>query len=176
MRGYQRKMGKQARKIAVCGMTAALGVVIMLLGNVLSLGMYLAPMLVGLCLTVLGKEWGIRYQVLLWLAIGLLSFILISNPEQNLMFIGLFGWYPILRPSLQKLPTLSRVTVKFLMFNLIVIALEALLILVLVPEILGTGLMILLLLLGNVIFFVYDFAIPRFEVLAEKYWKRFNRF
>lgn len=165
-------MKKQSKRIAVCGLTVALGAVVMLLGNVLGLGMYLAPMFVGLCLSVVGKEWGLRFRILLWLAIGLLSFILISNPEQNLMFIGLFGWYPILRPALQKLPILLRAAVKFLMFNGIVIALEALLILVLVPESMGTGLMILLLLLGNVTFFVYDFAIPRFEVLAEKYRKR----
>lgn len=165
-------MRKQTRVIALCGVTAALSVVMMLLGNVLGLGMYLAPMLVGLCLSAVGRELGTKYQLLLWVAIGLLSFILISNPEQNLMFAGLFGWYPILRPALQKWKLIPRVVVKFLIFNVIVVALEALLILVLVPESLDTGLTILLLALGNVTFFVYDLAIPRFEFFAEKYIKK----
>ena len=165
-------MKKQSKRIAACGVTAALGVVIMLLGNVFGLGMYLAPMLVGLSLTAIGKEWGIKYQLLLWIAIGLLSMIMVSNLEQNLMFIGLFGWYPVFRPVLQKWKLLPRVVVKFLIFNVIVVALEAFLILVLVLESLGTGLTILLLVLGNVTFFVYDFAIPRFEFLAARYLKK----
>lgn len=165
-------MKKQSKRIAVCGVTAALGVVIMLLGNVLGLGMYLAPMLVGLSLTAIGKEWGIKYQLLLWIAVGILSMLVVSNLEQNLMFICLFGWYPVLRPVLQKWRPLPRVVVKFLIFNVIVVALETFLILVLVLESLGTGLTILLLVLGNVTFFTYDFAIPRFEFLAVRYLKK----
>lgn len=165
-------MRKQTRVIAVCGVTVALGVVIMVLGNVLGLGMYLAPMLAGLCLSAVGRELGTKYQILLWIAIGLLSFMLISNPEQNLMFAGLFGWYPILRPALQKRKRILRFVAKFLIFNVIVVALEALLVLVLVPESLGAGLTLLLLVLGNVTFFVYDLAIPRFDFLSAKYLKR----
>ncbi len=165
-------MKKQSKRIAVCGVTAALGVVIMLLGNVLGLGMYLAPMLVGLSLAAIGKEWGIKYQLLLWIAIGLLSMMMVSNLEQNLMFICLFGWYPILRPKLQRLQRILRILVKLLIFNVIVISLEALLILVLVPESMGTAMLILLLILGNVTFLVYDFAVPRFEALAVKYLKK----
>ena len=88
------------------------------------------------------------------------------------MFIGLFGWYPILRPLLQRLPSVLRVVVKLLIFNVIVIALEALVMLVLVPEAMGTALVIVLLLLGNVTFLVYDYAIPRFEILISKYLKQ----
>lgn len=165
-------MKKQSKRIAVCGLTAALGVVIMLLGNVLGLGMYLAPMLAGLSLAAIGKEWGIKYQLLLWIAVGILSMLMVSNLEQNLMFLCLFGWYPILRPKLQSLTPMLRVLIKLLIFNVIVIALEVLLFLVLVPESLGTVLLILLLILGNVTFLVYDIAVPRFESIAAKYLKK----
>ncbi|MGN1003722.1 MAG: hypothetical protein ACI4O5_02715 [Oscillospiraceae bacterium] len=168
-------MKKKSKQIAVCGVTAALGVVIMMLGAVLGIGMYLAPMLVGVCLIPIGREWGAKYQILLWIVISLLSLILVSEPEENLMFLGLFGWYPILRPTLQKLPPVLRVVVKLLIFNVVVIALELLLLLVLVPEGMGTALTVLLLVLGNVTFLVYDFAIPRFEMLAAKYLKRVFR-
>lgn len=165
-------MKQQSKKIAVCGVTAALGVVLMMLGTFLGLGMYLAPMVVGMCLSPVGRAWGRKYHILLWLAIGLLSLMLVSDPEENLMFIGLFGWYPILRPVLQKLPPAARVVVKLLIFNAVVIALETLLILVLAPEIIGMGFAMILLVLGNVTFLVYDLAIPRFEVLAARYLSR----
>jgi len=162
---------KQSKQIAVCGITTALGVVLMFLGNILGLGMYLIPMLIGMLLTSVGRAWGKKFQILLWLAIGLLSPILVPSPEQNLMFLGLFGWYPILRPTLQKLSNVLRFAVKFLIFNFVVVGLEALIVLVLVPEALGTTLTILLLVLGNITFFVYDMAIPRFESLAAKHLK-----
>ena len=145
-------MKTQSRRMAVCGVSAALGVVLMLLGNVLGLGMYLVPMIVGVFLIPIGKTWGIKYHVLLWIAIGILSLLLVSNPEQNLVFIGLFGWYPILRPVLQKLPLSLRVILKILVFNVIIVELEALVMLVLLPESMNAGMLILLLLVGNVTF------------------------
>lgn len=165
-------MKKQSKQIAVCGLVTALGVVFMLLGNFFGLGMYLVPMLIGMFLTSIGHTWGRIFQILLWLAIGLLSLILVPAPEQNIMFLGLFGWYPILRPTLQKLSKVLRIAAKFLIFNVAVIALEALVILVLVPEALGSALTVFLLLLGNITFFVYDMAVPRFEYLAVNYLKK----
>lgn len=165
-------MKQQSRRMAVCGMAAALGVVLMVLGAILELGMYVCPMFVGLCLIPIGKEWGVKYHLMLWAAISLLCLMLVSNLEQNLMFIGLFGWYPALRPRLQRLPPLSRLLVKLVLFNAIVIAIEALLIFVLVPESMGTVFTVILLVLGNVTFLLYDFAIPRFEWMARKHLKK----
>lgn len=165
-------MKQQSRRMAVCGMAAALGVVLMVLGAILELGMYVCPMFAGLCLIPIGKEWGVKYHLTLWAAIILLCLMLVSNLEQNLMFIGLFGWYPALRPRLQRLPPLSRLLVKLVLFNAIVIAIEALLIFVLVPESMGTVFTVILLVLGNVTFLLYDFAIPRFEWMARKHLKK----
>ena len=168
-------MKKKSKRIAVCGVMAALGVVIMMLGAFLGVGTYLAPMLVGVCLIPVGREWGARYQILLWIAISLLCLMLVSDPEENLMFLGLFGWYPVVRPVLQKLPPVLRGIVKLLLFNVAVIALELLVLLVLAPESIGTALTVLLLVLGNVTFFVYDLVIPRFEILIFKFWKQIFR-
>ena len=165
-------MKQQSRRMAVCGMTVALGVVLMVLGAILELGMYVCPMFVGLFLIPIGNKWGVKYHLLLWAAISLLCLMLVSNLEQNLMFLCLFGWYPALRPRLQRLPRLPRLLVKLALFNAIVIAIEALLILVLVPEAMGTALTVILLALGNVTFLLYDFAIPRFEWLANKHLKK----
>lgn len=162
-------MDKQSKKLALCGVSAALGVVIMLLGSALGLGMYLAPMLTGLLLAAAGRKAGGGYPVMLWVAVSLLCLIFVSDPEQGLMFIGLFGWYPIVRPGLQKLARALRIAAKLLLFNAAVIALETLLTRVLVPESLSAGLTVLLLALGNLTFLVYDLAIPRIAGLMEKY-------
>lgn len=166
-------MREQTRRIAVCSMTAALGVVVMLLGAVLELGMYVCPMVVGLCLIPLGRRFGVKYQLLLWIAISLLSLFLVPNPEENLVFAGLFGWYPALQPKLQKLPRVLRAVVKLVLFNAVVIGLEALIIFVLVPEVIGDNMLLLLLLLGNVMFVMYDRVVGRFDVIEAKFKRRF---
>lgn len=165
-------MKHQSRKMALCSMTAALGVVVLLLGSVLGLGMYVGPLLVGMCLIPIGKEYGTKYQLMLWIVISILSFILVPNPEENLMFAGLFGWYPALYPKLEKLPRIPRLIVKLLLFNVIVISLEALVILVLVPEILDGPMIAMLLLMGNVMFLLYDRVIPNFDLIAKRYLKK----
>lgn len=168
-------MKKQTKRIAVCGVMAALGVVLLLLGNLLGVGLYLAPMLVGLCLVPIGREWGVKYQLLLWIVIGLLGLLLVPDLEEDLIFIGLLGWYPALRPRLQKLPAGARIVAKLLLFNAVVLLLEGLLRLLLMPEAGGLGLTIALFVLGNAAFLFYDFALPRMELLFQSYFKRFFR-
>lgn len=168
-------MKKQTKRIAVCGVMAALGVVLLLLGDLLGIGLYLAPMLVGLCLSPIGREWGVKYQLLLWIVISLLGLLLVPDLEENLIFLGLLGWYPALRPRLQKLPAGTRIVVKLLLFNAVVLLLESLLKLLLAPEAGGIGLAIALLVLGNAAFLIYDFALPRIETLFQSYFKRLFR-
>ena len=161
----------QTKRLTICAMMAAVSVVLMLLGAVLQLGTYAAPLLTGMVLIPIGNRYGRKYQVMLWLVISVLCFMLIPAAEQNMMFAGLFGWYPIAYPTLQKLPRLMRLPVKLLLFNGVVLALEALIILVLVPEAIDSAMLVLLLLLGNVMFLLYDNVVPKFEVIARKYLK-----
>lgn len=166
-------MREQTQKIALCGMTAALGVVVMVLGAALGLGTYVSPMLAGLCLIPIGDRWGGKYQALLWIAVGTLCLMLVTDAEENLMFIGLFGWYPILRPRLQRLPRTPRLIVKLVIFNAVIVALEALVVLVLAPESMEVWLIAALLALGNVTFLLYDRLIPIFSAMAGRYLGRF---
>ena len=156
---------KQSRLAATCGMTAALSVVIMLIGGILGLGMYVSPMIAGVCLIPVGRAFGRKYHALMWLAVSLLCFILVPNIEENLMYLTLFGVYPLLRPVFQQLRPVLRWLVKLLFFNAVVIAVEALVVLLLVPEVMTAGMAVLLLAMGNVTFILYDRILPRIEFL-----------
>lgn len=160
---------KQSKTIAMCGVMAALSVIVMLLGAALGLGMYLSPMIAGICLIPVGGKYGKKYHVILWLAVSLLSFMLVPNMEENLMFLCLFGCYPIIRPYFQKLPSILKTAVKLLYFNVVFIGLEVLILTVLVPETIGTIMMIILIVLGNLTFVCYDFVLPHMERLLAKY-------
>lgn len=155
--------------MAYCGMAAALSIVLLLIGSIAELGMYAAPMFAGMLLVPIGNRFGRKYHVLLWLVVSLLGFMLIPSPEQNLMYLCLFGCYPILWPLFMRIKRRwLRIAAKLLFFNLVVVAVEALVMLLLVPESLGTALAAALLVLGNLLFIMYDFLVPRTEALLKK--------
>ena len=160
--------GKPAKVIAVCGILAALSVVILLLGALLGIGIYLAPMIAGGSLLLVRRAYGVKYHVILWLAVSILSLILVPSLEQNLMYLCLFGCYPIFYPYLQKLGKGIRLVMKLFYFNAVFLAVELLLMLVLAPEAIDSVFFVIFLLLGNAVFLCYDLALPRFGVLLNR--------
>lgn len=165
----------QSKVIAHCGMMTALSVVLMILGHVLGLGLYISPLLAGLCLMPIGQKFGPKYQWLVWGAASLLSFILVSEMEQNLMYLTIFGLYPILQPMFERLPRQLILPCKLLYFNAVFIAVEALVIFLIVPEIMPSWMFILLVALGNVVFLLYDRILPRAHLLLHRYFGKFKR-
>ena len=166
------------RQIAQGGVLAALAVVILLLGGVIPVGTYLAPMLASLPLIVLLSELP-KSLCLGWYAIvALLGALLCPDPETAFVFVFL-GWYPAAKPALDRLPRLPRAVCKLLIFNAAVAALYALLILVFRLEALvnearetGTALLIVLLLLGNLSFLLFDLVLRRMTALYERKRKK----
>ena len=163
---------KHSKTIAACGMMAALSIVMLVLGAVLEIGLYAAPMLAGLCLLPIEHNYGKKYQATLWIAVSILSFILVPNVEENLMYLGVFDCYPVIRPLFEKLPKALRIFTKFLYFNTVTVLIELLVLWVIAPEVMGWGFALLLLFLGNVTFLLYDFLLPRAELRLSKYLNR----
>lgn len=166
---------KQSRRIAECGMMAALSVVIMIVGGILGVGLYASPMISGLLLLPLGRKYGAKYHIALWLAVSFLSFLLVPEIEQNLLFLCFFGCYPLLYPHFQKLRTPLRRLCKFLFFNTVIIAVEALVMFVLAPEAMSAPVLLAFMLLFNITFLCYDFIVPRFELLLKRYTGKLRR-
>jgi len=165
-------MKTNAQRMALCAMITALVVVLMFLGAVLELGMYVSPLFSGILLIVIGYSYGIKYHILVWIASGLLCFMLVPNIEQNLFYFCLLGWYPIIRPKLHKLPGPIRIIIKLLIFNTIAFAIEAIIVYLILPEALTPGIIITLLVLGNITFLAYDYMIPLLEILLIRIVKR----
>ena len=164
----------KTKQLALGGVLAAMAVVILLLGGVIPVGTYLAPMLASLSLIVLLTELS-KGLCLGWYAVvALLGAALCPDKETAFVFVFL-GWYPVARPALGRLPRLPRLAAKLLVFNLAVAALYALLILVfrleaLVQEARDMGLVMLLALalLGNLTFLFYDLLLQRLSLLCRR--------
>lgn len=169
-------MHTKTHEIALGGIMVALSIVILLGGSALGIGMYAAPMLAGLCLLPAGRALGRRMHALLWIAVSLLSLMLIGDMEQNLMYLCLFGCYPIFRPTFQKRMQPLRTLLKLLYFNAVIIAAEAVVLLFFAPEVLGPVMIAVLLILGNLTFLCYDWMIPVFDILMEKRFGKFLKY
>ena len=156
-----------AKQIALGGVLAALAVVILLLGGIIPMGTYLAPMLASLPLIVLLAELPKGLCIGWYAVVAVLGAVLCPDKETAFVFVFL-GWYPAAKPALDRLPKLPRFAAKLLIFLIAVSALYALLILVfqleaLVNEARETGIPMLigLLAVGCVTFLLFDLLLFR---------------
>ena len=109
-------MRDASRRVAVCGVSAALCVVLMVLGSAMGIMTYVCPMLAGLVVGVIREELGVRDALTLWAVAGLLGLLLVPELEMAALFAGLFGWYPAIRPALERLPRWRRRAAKSALF------------------------------------------------------------
>ena len=61
----------ESQKIALCGVLSALSVVVLLVGNVLQIGTYAAPMLASFLLIPVLEDYGKKYALLLYAVVFL---------------------------------------------------------------------------------------------------------
>ena len=151
--------------IAFGGMMAALALVIMCLGTLIPAATFVCPMLCCLILQFLLAITGNRIGWSWYIAVSLLSVLLAPDKEAAATFIFL-GYYPIIKPKMDKLilPWLW----KALLFNAVILLMYQMLIhlfgMVQLAEDfaeLGLVLEIVMLLLGNVTFFMLDLLLGK---------------
>ena len=153
-------MRSKAYPIALGGMLAAAAVVLMGIGTIIPVATYAAPVLcLLLCQTVL-KLCGKRIAWAWYGAVAFLSLLMAPDKEAAAVFLVL-GYYPILKPKLDALK--GKWLWKALYFNGSILALYWVLMNIigmqqLLSDFEGMGLamMALLLILGNVTFFLLD--------------------
>ena len=166
------KRGRSAQ-VALCGLLGALAVVIMLLGGIIPVATYCCPMLAALLMVPVLYECGGKMALAWYGAVALLSCLFAPDKEAAAVYVFL-GWYPIIRSRLGGLPGFLRTAIKLLIFNTAVCALYALLLFVLKADAIreeffgmGTALLVILFVLGNVTFFMFDLLLPRMELLYQ---------
>ena len=162
---------KRTAQLALAAVLCALAVTVMMLGGLIPAATFCCPMLAGFLTIPILCECGAGMALCAWAAISILSCLL--GPDKEAAAIYLFlGWYPVLRPKLEKLRQPLRFLLKLLIFNCAVFAVYSLLLFVLGLESLraefsdmGKIMLLVTLVLGNGIFILFDFVLPRLERL-----------
>ena len=149
-----------ASGIALGGVLAALAVVIMSMGTLIPVATYVCPMLSALILQLVLKTCGRRIAWGWYAAVSILSLLMSPDKEAAAVFLAL-GYYPILKPGLDRRK--GKWLWKLLFFNTVILLTYWLLMHLfgfdqLSAEFsqMGILLTVVMLLLGNVTFFLLD--------------------
>lgn len=110
-------MRKQSRRMALCGMMVALSVTVMMMGGVIPLATFCSPAIAGLTLLPVMLECGRKWALSAYVAIAALSLMLSPDKESALLFAFL-GYYPVLKPTLDRIRSPLQVIAKLAVFNL----------------------------------------------------------
>ena len=149
-----------AAQIALGGVLAALAVVLMCMGTLIPVATYVCPMLCAILLQLVLKTCGKRIAWAWYGAVTILSLLMAPDKEAAAVFLAL-GYYPIVKPKLESKK--GKWLWKGLLFNSVILLTYWLLMhlfgfVALAAEFseMGILLVVLMLLLGNVTFFLLD--------------------
>ena len=168
-------MKLKSRQMALCGVLCALAEVILLLGGIFPLATFCAPMLAMVVLLPVLAECGTRMAAAAYGAAALLALLLAPDREMALIFV-FFGWYPLLQPKLQHLPSrLLRLICKLLFCNLSIALAYGLLLWVFQLGDLAESTPLLnamLVVCGNITFLLLDRVLVRLTLLWQRKLRR----
>ncbi|MBE6918616.1 MAG: hypothetical protein E7469_02900 [Ruminococcaceae bacterium] len=168
-----------SRRLALCGVLAALALVLLNMGGLLPLATFCCPVLAMLCTLPVLEEYGGKTALLFYAAVSILALLLTPDKEVALLYLFL-GWFPVLRPRINcTIPgKLLSGLVKLLLFAAAVSVMYSLAIFVLGMEYLaeeytggGQILLLVTVLLGCVIWLLFDKVLQRFTLLYRRRWR-----
>ena len=170
----------KSKQIALCGLLCALAVTLLLLGGVIPIATFCAPMLAMAVLLPILEEYGTKTAAVAYGAAAILALLLVPDRETALVFVAL-GWYPLLRPPLARIHSrLVRFLAKLAVCNAVIAVLYGLILRLmgLTADLLDAArwMNLLLLVMGNITFLIMDLALERLTIIWRgKLRKRFFR-
>lgn len=89
--------------VSLCGIMSGLAVALMFCLGMIPGFEYVSPMVAGVLIWVIRERLGVRYGLVSYAAVGLLTMLFTANYEASMMFIFLLGYYPIVRQYIMKI-------------------------------------------------------------------------
>ena len=162
-------MKRSTKSMALSAMLAALALALMFLSGVVPFAAIACPVLASLALIPVYTECGGKWGMLWYASVAILAVFTAPLKESAILFLC-FGYYPMLRKYMNRLPL--RLVWKLLYCNIVVaLAYGAMIYALQLQEVvadfadLGKWMLVVLILLANVSFVVYDELIGRLQIV-----------
>jgi hypothetical protein len=94
---------KQTKKLTICALCGALGVIFLYLGVILNMLDMSAAVLASLLFLFCVLELGYGYGFAVYVMISVLGFIVLPSVSPAVMFLGLFGYVPITKFGFERI-------------------------------------------------------------------------
>lgn len=90
--------------VSLCGIMSGLALALMFILGMVPAFEYISPAVAGVLIWVVRERLGVKYGLISYIAVGILSLLTVPNYEASMMFLFLLGYYPIIRECLQRIP------------------------------------------------------------------------
>ena len=170
---HNNKSTNSTKKIALAAVLTAGGVVFLFAGSVLQVVDLSAAALAGFAVALSVIEIGGKYPVLVYLAVSLISVLILPNRLPAVLFIAFGGLYPLFKAQFERYHPVVAWVLKFSMFNIVLW-----LLIFFIGFLTGQELMslsermdflgyftIVAFLLGNLVFLLYDIVMTKLIIL-----------
>jgi hypothetical protein len=173
-------MKSKTKNTAICGLMTALSVVLMMLTTLIPVFMYVIPIITGLLVIftadVSNKKWGTG----VYFSTAFLSLLLITDKEAALTYTLFFGYYPLIKDLIEKLPGLISWILKFILFNLATVSIGVISFYVFGVSgdeynEFGKYTIPILLIMANVAFILYDICLTKTRFLLNRLSQKFKK-
>ena len=149
---------KQTKKLALAAILSALGVVILLLGSIITVLDLTAVAVASFLIMLAVIELGGAYPYLIWLVTGVLAVLLLPDKFGAALYLGFGGIYPIFKAIFERLHFAVAWVLKFSFFNTVLTVIIIVCnYLFRIPDT-GLGFTLPVYAICNVAFFFYDLA------------------
>ena len=158
---------KTSFKVSLGGLIGALSVVLMLLTSVIPFGTFAFPAFAGMLLVCLVIELGYSWAFLVYFVVSALSLLLLTDKEAALYYVVFLGFYPVIKGLIERIKSKPfQYILKISVFNVcMILAFYLSIYLFSIPKesfnLFGIYLPWVFLLLGNVVFVIYDYCVSK---------------
>lgn len=153
------------KRLTVCAMLVALGIVFLGIGALLEVLDISMAVIASFCVIIAVIEYGKSAPWMVFAGISLLSFLIIPNKLPAVFFTLFFGFYPILKETLEKKNKLLCWVLKEIIFNVCLAVIIAVYFWLFFQgislKIPLPWLIVIAVLLCEVVFVIYDIALTR---------------
>lgn len=166
-------MKEKTYRTAMGGLVTAAAIAILFLGSIIPFATFASPALAALCVLYFCLEFTAGTAAVVYAAIAVLAVLLVPDKEQAFLFVCVFGFYPVVKKLVERrLPKLFGLLIKMLYFNGTICGLYYVLTRLFVLEVVRsefaeytTVMLIVMLVMGNIMFYLYDIALTRVSFL-----------
>ena len=173
-------MKNKTKNTAICGLIIALSVVLMMLTTLVPVFMYVIPIVTGVLVLfvadISNKKWGAG----VYFSTAFLSILLITDKEAALTYALFFGYYPLIKSLIEKLPKALSWLFKIVLFNIAAVGIGVISFYAFgisgdEYDEFGKYTIPILLIMANVAFVLYDFCLTKNRFLLTRFSDKFKR-